>query len=266
MLSQETEGRLLEIVRPFVHPTFVDVGAEKGGFSRLLASQGLRGVCLEPLPKHSASLEALATELSVIYLPFAADAEDGCASFHVACNEHGEPLDYFHSLQPLLGDSRVHHQQKIEVKCRSLGSLHAEGIIDVTPGIVKIDTEGNDLRVLRGLGPVRPEVLMCEFFTPGVYAGWEEAAPDGLIKLARELGYEWWLAVRRKGTVEVVTLCPTAFGREEWGNLIFISAPVFESAREALGRLMLEAEHQTFAHLKSLAEPRRGWLRRLIRF
>jgi len=265
LLAQETEGRLLEIVRPFVRPTFVDVGAEKGEFSRLLAAQGLRGVCLEPLPKHASSLAALAAELPVKHLPVAADMQDGTAVFHLACDEHGQPLDYFHSLQPLRGDSRVQHQQKLEVQCRSLGSLCAEGLIDTMPGIVKIDTEGNDLRVLRGLGPVRPDVLMCEFFTPGVYAGWEEAAPEGLIKCARELGYEWWMAVRRKGAMQLVTLCPTAFGREEWGNLIFIRTPVFESAREALGSLILEVEQQNLARLQTPAAARRGFFSRLFR-
>jgi len=126
--------------------------------------------------------------------------------------------------------------------------------------VLKIDTEGNDLRVLRGLGPVRADIVLCEFFTKGIYAGWSEAEPTGLIAEARQLGYPWWLAVRRRGTAELVTLCPVAFTEREWGNLVFLTEPVFRAVRQHLGQLVAEAENRLFASLEQAGSPkRRRW-------
>jgi FkbM family methyltransferase len=266
ILSQETEIQVLEALLPYVQKSFVDVGAEKGVLARFLAEHGLKGICLEPLPKHAEALTALASTHDVRHLSYAADEQDGDAEFYLACDDKGQPLDFFHSLQPLQNDSRVKHQQKLRVKCRSLASLCAEGLIEKELGVLKIDTEGNDLRVLRGAGPVRADVVLCEFFTEGIYNGWEEAAPGGLIVKAQQLGYEWWIAVRRRDAAELVSLGTTSFLDREWGNLIFMRKPVFEAARDKIGALVLESEER----LLSLQSPkktkmRNGWLARMWR-
>lgn len=264
LLSQETEIHVLDALLPYVRKSFVDVGAEKGALARFLAEHGLQGVCLEPLPKHAEALAALAATHGIRHLAVAADEQDGEAEFHLACDDKGQPLDFFHSLQPLQNDLRVKHQQKLRVKCRSLASLCTEGLIEMELGILKIDTEGNDLRVLRGAGPVRADVVLCEFFTKGIYNGWEEAAPGGLIARAQQLGYEWWIAVRRRDAAEIVSLGTTSFSDREWGNLIFLRKPVFEAARNKIGALVLKSEErllspQSFAK----AKPRGGRLARL---
>ena len=265
-LSQETEIKVLEALLPYVRKSFVDIGAEKGTLSLFLAEHGFDGVCVEPLPKHFEGLAALAATHSVRHLPFAIDEKDGEAEFHLACDDNGQPLDFFHSLQPLQNDARVKHQQKIEVKCRSLESLCADGLIEKELGILKIDTEGNDLRVLRGSGPVRADVVLCEFFTRGIYNGWEEAAPGGLIAKAQQLGYEWWIAVRRRDAAELVSLGTTSFLDLEWGNLIFMTKHAFEGARDKLGALVLESEARLLSRQSpAKKKPRNGWLTRLWR-
>ena len=266
ILSQETEIQVLEALLPHIRKYFVDVGAEKGVLARFLAEHGLKGICLEPLPKHAEALAALASTHDVRHLSFAVDEQDGDAEFHLACDDKGQPLDFFHSLQPLENDPRVKHQKKLRVKCRSLASLCAEGLIEKELGVLKIDTEGNDLRVLRGVGPVRADVVLCEFCTKGIYNGWEEAAPAGLIAKAQQLGYERWIAVRRRDAAEIVSLDTTSFSDREWGNLIFIRKPVFEAARDKIGALVLESEER----LLSLQSPRKaktrhGWLTRMWR-
>ncbi len=261
MLSQETEARLLAGCLAHVRRSFVDVGAERGAWTRFLVSQGLHGVCFEPLPKHKGALADLDKAGAVRSYEFAIDQEDRQAEFHVACDAAGQPLDYFHSLQRLDSDSRVQHQQKVPVTCRSLASLSAEGLIEPALGVLKIDTEGNDLRVLRGLGPVRADIILCEFFTKGLYNGWSEAEPTGLIAEAQKLGYSWWLAVRRRAAAELVSLCPVEFTQREWGNLLFLTDQVFHAARQHIGHFVAEAENQLFNSLEQIGTPkRRRWL------
>src|SRR5581483_6237029 len=156
-------------------------GAEQGEFSRYLAGRGFKGLAVEPLPQHASVLNTLTQTSTIRYLAIAIDQEDRNATFHIACDESGQPLNYFHSLQKLDNDPRVKHSKSIEVTCRSLASLHAEGSVEKNIGVLKIDTEGNDLRVLCGLGSVRADVLMCEFFTEGIYNGWTDANPNRLI-------------------------------------------------------------------------------------
>jgi len=258
LLAQDTELSLLDALLPFVQPNFVDVGAEQGAFSNYLLSRGFEGLALEPLPKHSGALEALCRTGRLKYIPVAADEEDRRAMFHIACSESGEPLDYYHSLQKLDCDTRVKHGKSIEVTCRSLSSLHDEGLCKEALGVLKIDTEGNDLRVLNGLGGVRADVLMCEFFTEGIYNGWSDANPSRIITKARELKYNHWVAVRRRGPLEFVSLNTLFFTPQEWGNLIFINSKVYESAEENIARKISEIEALMFEGIEKYRSKQKG--------
>ncbi len=257
-LGQETDIKLLAAFLPHIRKSFVDVGAEQGAFGGFLAGHGLRGVMFEPLPKHKQALESLVSSTQgVRHYNFAIDQQDGKADFHIACDEAGKPLDFFHSLQPLKDDTRVQHRQKLPVVCRSLASLHADGLVEKSLGVLKIDTEGNDLRVLRGLGPVRADVIICEFFTAGIYNGWTDAEPTGLIRQAQELGYHRWLAVRRRGPSELVTLDPLTFTEKEWGNLFFIKDSAFQAGWPAASRILAEVEDRLFAKLEAASTRKR---------
>lgn len=260
-LAQETEILLLTAIIPSVRQDFIDVGAEQGSFARFLASKGLRGVLFEPLPKHQSALGALAQDLNLKSYSFAIDGTDGEAEFHIACGENGEELDHFHSLQRLTQDARVQHQKSIRVRCRSLNSLYQEGIIGKDVGILKIDTEGNDLRVLQGLGPVRADVIVCEFFTAGIYSGWTDACPDKLIKEAKSLGYDDWIAVRRRSGAELVSLNVESFTDKEWGNLIFFKKPIFSRVWAMVSPIIASADDKLFSKIESslIAKTRRRW-------
>jgi FkbM family methyltransferase len=261
-LGQEVDLELLNAALPHLRPTFVDIGAEKGSFARFLIERGLRGVIFEPLPQHAEALAKLAGDGSR-HFPFAIDRQDGQAEFHIACDDQGHPLDHFHSLQPLQNDPRVRHTKSLPVTCRSLASLHTEGILEREIGVLKIDTEGNDLRVVQGLGPVRADLMICEFFTEGIYSGWTEAQPMGLIAEAQKLGYPHWLAVRRRGAAEVVSWSPLAFTKQEWGNLLFFTPAVFNAAWPALSQVVAQCDERLFTSIEASHAPkRRSWFSR----
>lgn len=245
LYAQETEFAVLSAVLPALRArTFLDIGAEKGTFARFLLERGFTGSLFEPFPGHQQDLAALAARSGAKFFPCAVDREDRTAQFHLACDEQGQLVDYYHSLHKIEHDDRVRHRKVIDVPCRSLGSLAAAGEIPKEIAVLKTDTEGNDLAVLQGLGSVQAEVLICEFFTEGLYRGWRDAHPPGLIARAEQLGFSQYLAIKRWEGQELVSLKPAVFLPKQWGNLVFMRLKVFRDAQEALQKIVATSEQR----------------------
>ena len=245
LYDQETEFTILASLLPVLrNRTFLDIGAEKGSFAKFLLNRGFQGSLFEPFPGHQKELAALAAKTGAKFFPCAVDRVDRTAQFHIACDDQGQPVDYYHSLHKIAQDDRVRHQRVLEVPCRSLASLAGAGEIPSEIGILKTDTEGNDLAVMQGLGAVQAEVLICEFFTEGLYAGWEEAHPRGLIARAEQLGFSQYLAIKRWEGQELVSLKPAVFLPKQWGNLVFMRLKVFRDAAEALQKIVSASERR----------------------
>jgi FkbM family methyltransferase len=246
LYAQGSEYAIIGKLLPYLkHKSFVDIGAEKGAFSRFLLENQFTGTIFEPCPKHHAVLMDLAKANGSRFLPYAIDSTDRIADFYIASDEKGEPLDYYHSLHYLSDDPRVNHSKKIPVTCRSLESLFNEGMIPENIGVLKIDTEGNDLQVIKGMGGILPEVLICEFFTKGLYAGWDEASPEGLISMVKEiLGYDHYLAIKRFHDNELISPGPSVFLEAQWGNLIFMETSLFNKAFEDIESIIASSERK----------------------
>jgi FkbM family methyltransferase len=248
LYAQESEFKILSTLLPYIkNKTFIDVGAEKGSFAKQLMDFGFTGTLFEPCPKHHQDLIRLTENTGSVFFNFAIDQKDREASLHIAIDESGEPMDYYHSLHYLSDDPRVNHQKEIPVVCRSLGSLLHEGIIRKDTGILKIDTEGNDLQVIQGMAGVLPQVLICEFFTQGLYAGWSAAEPEGLIaEVKNTLGYDHYLAVKRLENFELISFGPAVFLEKQWGNLIFINNELYRLAFKELQQAVISSERHIF--------------------
>ena len=256
--GQDTEFKVILGLLPYLHKNFIDVGAEKGAFSRFLLKQGFSGVMFEPCPKHSDCLQEISRKDNACFFPWAVDSTDREADFYISCEMNGEPADYYHSLHCLSDDPRVNHRLKIRVICRSLESLQSDNIIEKNIGILKIDTEGNDLNVLKGMGKLRPQVVLSEFLSPGLYAGWEDAAPDRLIAQAGKLGYRHYLAIKRYHEFELISVPPAVFIDQQWGNLVFIRDDVFTAAANGLSGLIKESERRLFQNIRSAVVEKEG--------
>ncbi|MEI6535333.1 MAG: FkbM family methyltransferase [Verrucomicrobiaceae bacterium] len=250
--QQETDLSIaLTLAAHTTRQTFIDVGAEKGGYSRALMNLGFRGVLFEPYPPHLANLQELVSGTASRVFPFAIDEADHDGLLHLAVDSDGKSMDYFHSLHHDDSNPIARHAGTTAVSCRSLASLAKEGLVDVEVGILKIDTEGSDLNVIRGMGGVKAEVLICEFVTPSLYPTWESSFPEGLVEAAFAKGYEVCIAVKRFGPHELVTLGRPVFVDGQWGNLIFVSNALLELAGQSLRELALRAEKK---HVTALAE------------
>jgi FkbM family methyltransferase len=246
--QQETEAALVAALARHVRQrSFIDVGAEKGSFARPLLEAGFAGTLFEPFPTHLPGLEELSAGHACRVFPFAIDESDHEGQLHVAVDAEGKTMDYFHSLHHDESNPHAQHKSTLSVPCRSLESLAREGLIDSSYGIIKIDTEGNDLKVLKGMGHVRAEVLVCEFVTPDLYPTWRHSFPEKLLQAAQELGYEECIAVKRFGSHEMITFGPQSFVEGEWGNLIFTNSALFTQAREALQQIAGKSESNLVA-------------------
>jgi FkbM family methyltransferase len=243
--KQDTDFEIIEKLLPYLsNKTFIDIGAEKGFFAAPLIKAGLTGVLFEPLNEHNQDLQKVVKNTESQFYSYAIDSVDRTANFHIACDENDKPLDYFHSLQKITNDTRVKHNKSIEVQCRSLNSLLKEGLIEKNIGILKTDTEGNDLHVLQGMSDIQAEVLICEYFMPGIYAGWEEGHPKGLIEEAKKLGFNHFVAIKRIFEYEFLSLDNYSFCEKQWGNLIFISDELFEKVKFNLELLIKSKEQE----------------------
>lgn len=231
LYSQNTDFACIEVLLPHLkQQSFIDIGAEKGTFTAFLSSHGLHGSMFEPLPKFAPCLSELAQATGNQFLSYAIDQVDRSADFYSAYDTSDKPMDYFSSLHPLNADTRITHKKVTTVTCRSLDSLLGEGLIPKEIGILKTDTEGNDLNVLKGMQSLKPDILMCEYFMPGIYAGWELGHPEGLIEAARLLGFSHFITIKRIQEFEQVSLDNDTFIDKQWGNLIFLSDAIFHAA------------------------------------
>ena len=163
LYQQNTDLEILELCIPHLeNKSFLDIGAEKGSFTEFLNARGLQGTFFEPLPAFAPELSLIATRTGCRFLPFAIDSVDRTADFYTATDHDDNPVEYFSSLHPLQQDHRIVHKKATTVTCRSLDSLLQEGTIKKQFGIIKIDTEGNDLHVLKGMHQVTADIIMCE--------------------------------------------------------------------------------------------------------
>lgn len=236
--GQDTDLWIIGVLFPHLRVRrFIDVGAEKGGFATALFGMGFEhGVLCEPLSAHVEELRRRFAGSPATILSCAIDSADRTAQLHVACDAAGNDLDYFHSLNRAPDHEYFRHGRRLEVGCRSLESLLAAGEIDAGIGLLKIDTEGNDLRVLQGLGPLRPELIMCEFVPPAVYPHWPLSFAEHLLPEAARLGYRHIVAIQRTHGVgaECVRIDPDGLTANDWGNLLLIRDDVFAAAAAEL--------------------------------
>lgn len=201
---KDPEISLLAHLLPFMpNPVALDVGANVGAVARSLVEAGYEVFAFEPFPSSFAALEREAEQLSSRLHPFpcAIGAEDGTADLFLATDASGAAkwdTSLFHSTvrHPMLRD--LDFSSSVPVPVRSLASLTRAGQIPAEAAVLKIDTEGADLEVIKGVAQASFAVVVSEF--------WDREHPFGraghgdIAATTRELrarGYLWQLALYR---------------------------------------------------------------------
>jgi FkbM family methyltransferase len=178
----------LQLVAATDVSTVVDVGANRGNFGRLIRAQGFEGkiVSFEPVARTFEQLEAAVRgdeSWSAYHLGL------GATSGRWKINVHGsDELSSLLNLSPL-GESMLGAARGTEtVDIARLDEIYDELV--GAPAVVKLDTQGFDMAVVRGAGGVLDRIRGLQLELP-IHPAYENA-PDFLESLAelRVLGYE----------------------------------------------------------------------------
>jgi FkbM family methyltransferase len=139
-----------------------DIGANIGSFSEIYAEAGCNVVAVEPNPESVQRLRLLTTGLSVQVLEAAVGAEFGLAKLHIA--DKVEPTStlstaFMARMENWDQRYRGNWRRQVVVPVITLDSL----IVHFgEPAYVKVDVEGYEPEVLRGLSS-HPPLLSFEF-------------------------------------------------------------------------------------------------------
>jgi len=166
----------IENITPYVFPdtmegVFVDVGACRGLYTFMVAHKGYRVHAFEPSPEALRTLSREAEKYPNIKLhPYALGEKEktGRLNLHLACGHDG-----------FIAQSTDYTGETVEAEIKTLDSLQIKDV-----EVVKIDTEGYELPILRGaretLQSQKPR-LVIEIHTP--YLEQEQKIREYLEKL-----------------------------------------------------------------------------------
>jgi FkbM family methyltransferase len=165
LYGQDAEARLLgELMKELGCRTLIDVGAERGDLAEELLRAGAEELhAFEPHPDNLKALHArFDADARVTVHEHAVSDSDGSGELHVSAAPSGAQLPFGHTLLEREGTDEIEWGETITVGLRSLDSLIDAGELPRRAGILKIDTEGHDLAVVRGMGPLEVDVVMVE--------------------------------------------------------------------------------------------------------
>jgi FkbM family methyltransferase len=230
--GQDAELRLLRSL--LVHldgRTMIDVGAEQGGLAEQMLQAGVENLyALDPHPDNASALRVrFADDPRVTIYERAVSESDGNSDLHVSTSPDGTPLPFGHTLLERDDTDEIAWTSIVPVIRRSLQSLVSAGEIPGSVGILKIDTEGHDLAVVRGMGVLEPDVVMVEHWTDlpsglGI-CPWTTKA---MIQELRPRGFTHFAFILHRGEFVTLKWDNGDVDRGAMGNLVFIHDRVLE--------------------------------------
>jgi FkbM family methyltransferase len=254
---------LLRLYERLAERTVIDVGAERGAFvDAFLAAGCPRLWAVEPYPPHAGTLrERFGDDPRVEVLELALGARDEKAELRIAEDPDGREYPFYHSLTAFADTANVRWAGRVTVTCRSLGSLVEDDTLPARVGILKVDTEGHDLEVVRAMGRLSPDAVMVEYWDSLPIFG---KCPYSLREMAATLasrGYSHGVVIRRRDEFQTLQLGGFATRAGDWGNAIFVhdrvwpevAAEMRDAVAEAQARL-LDRAVEVHEHARSRLE------------
>jgi FkbM family methyltransferase len=147
--------------------TMIDVGAERGSLAEGMLRAGTDQLhAIDPHPDNARALHARFDADSRVQVHECAVSDgDGDGELHVSSSPAGAELPFGHTLLERTNTDEILWDDAVTVSRRSLRSLIDTGEIPRRAGILKIDTEGHDLAVVRGMGALDVDIVMVEHWT-----------------------------------------------------------------------------------------------------
>ena len=210
----------------------VDVGANIGDVSRRLLDAGYEVYAIEPYaPVFEKLQKRLGAHADFHSLQFALGDADEEMDLHVAhdlsgAKKYGDTTLYNSLLNhPMLDD--LVFDETIKVRVRSLASLWDSSEIPATVGLLKIDAEGFDLKIIQGMGARHssPAIVVTEFWDADFIFGKNGASNrlEDLVAEMRRRDYHWHITIYRSSAADEISFyCNQAQSLENsWGNVFF---------------------------------------------
>lgn len=239
------EEHLLIFLLPHLSEhSLIDVGAYRGDFSASLLDGGYQEAhAFEPHPYSSKALKSrFSGDRRVAAHAFAVGDCDDVMAMHVATSNP----DLNGDIDPLLLNTFHQHTledgleftEMMDVQCRRLDTMVKEGLLPQTAGLLKVNAEGHDLRVLKCMPEGQPyELVMAKFWGDDfLYASSHSPSIAEINEYMRSRGYLNSIHIIRdedNETAFTVNAVPTK--RNIWGNSIYFKNA--EPHREAVGFL-----------------------------
>lgn len=224
------------------HHAVLDVGAHTGDVSERMLETGYEVYAFEPYPP---VFEKLAGRLGgnekFHAFNYALGSEPKGEVLHVAKDLSGanryDDATVFSSLYEHAMPDDLPFTDAVTVPVWTLADLHREGAIPADIGLVKIDTEGYDLEVIRGMEEKRYPVVAAEYWDvkiPFARSGLLYTLASMVAEM-KQRGYKWFLVLYR-----VWGRNQTAFYANHarpvpnsWGNIFFFrNYELFTRARQ----------------------------------
>jgi FkbM family methyltransferase len=220
----------------------IDVGANVGQVSGPLLETGYTVYAFEPFPPVFEKLRAgLGQSASFHPRQLALGPHDRTMDLHIAkdrsdSSQYDDPTLY-NSLTPHSMLDDLVFDGTIRVSVRSLESLWNSSEIPEEIGLLKIDAEGYDLEVIRGMGARRrPAVVVTEFWDASFAFG-KAGAHNRLEELVCEMrrrDYHWHIVIYRTAeSGDISFYCNYDQSMDNsWGNAFFFQD--YQVFKEAL--------------------------------
>lgn len=208
----------------------IDIGANIGDVSSKLLEAGYEVYAFEPFSDTFNRLKQRFSGNNLFHAyPIAIGATDETRELYVAQDQSSTHIykdsTLYNSLTKHTMPDDLVFVDSVPVQVRSLASLHDASELPTDIGLVKIDTEGFDLEVLRGMGNYRYPVVITEFWDPHIPFGCSAAYNrlEDLVDEMKRKGYHWYLTIYRVwGSEGISFYCNHPRSVEHsWGNVLF---------------------------------------------
>lgn len=233
--EHEIEGAFLPLWRALVRTrNAVDVGAHIGDFSAALLDAGMQTWAIEPNPLLYGRLKGrLQSRPQFRSLNVACSSKRDVLQLQTAATTRTNAKDRV-AIDGLYGTLQRHptfrgfeFRGTQTVVAWPLHKLADGGLIPREIGLLKIDTEGHDPEVMRGLGPLRPEIILTEYWNHSFVFNQGTTSNDipTYKEILEPLGYKWSLTFHRCPRTGHMgyTVARDHTPDGTWGNIAFFS-------------------------------------------
>lgn len=208
----------------------IDIGANVGNVSESLLKAGYEVYAFEPFkPVYDKLTSRLSENSNFHSYQIALGSQNETRELHIASdnsqgNIYDDPTLYSSLLQHSMPDD-LPFTDTTTVEVKTLASLHHNREIPANISLVKIDTEGFDLEVIRGMEFYKYPVIVTEFWDEQYLFGRSGTFNklEDLVEEMQKRGYYWYIVLYTVwGSTKTAFYCNYPQSVENsWGNIFF---------------------------------------------